>query len=245
MPHVHSGRCLPSHGYCTAYSQHTQPCQSLFVAPCSHVWHYKCIRPILNGPTWPNFLCPNCRAVADLEEDVEDPGDYEDWDEDVEQINGDSPVQMDREQGDGHVTPRGSIAPDNGNNSEDGGVVLSRLQQAITNISITESLDGVATHIVSQTPDRSLTPPTSSVTQPVSINASGANGHSGLSPLYSAAQDGQIPERAHEGPMTPRNDAGPFVLDGSAGRATSSRVRDGSPDSGSSGVPSIPPVRFD
>ncbi|KZF26618.1 SMAD/FHA domain-containing protein, partial [Xylona heveae TC161] len=46
------------------------PCQSLFVAPCSHVWHYKCIRPILSGSNWPQFLCPNCRAVADLEADV-------------------------------------------------------------------------------------------------------------------------------------------------------------------------------
>ncbi|KAK3045010.1 hypothetical protein LTS18_014790, partial [Coniosporium uncinatum] len=58
------------------------PCQSLFVAPCSHVWHYKCIRPILNGSTYPNFLCPNCRAVADLEADVDDQVD--EWDDDEE-----------------------------------------------------------------------------------------------------------------------------------------------------------------
>lgn len=44
------------------------------------MWHYKCIRPILNGHTWPNFLCPNCRAVADLEADVEE--DNVDWSED-------------------------------------------------------------------------------------------------------------------------------------------------------------------
>ncbi|MCJ1463523.1 hypothetical protein MMC07_002131 [Pseudocyphellaria aurata] len=58
------------------------PCQSLFVAPCSHVWHYKCIRPILNDhKTWPSFLCPNCRAVTDLEADVDDPDDGE-WEDD-------------------------------------------------------------------------------------------------------------------------------------------------------------------
>ena len=61
------------------------PCQSLFVAPCSHVWHYKCIRPILNGPTWPTFLCPNCRAVADLEAEVEEP--LDDWEEDPEELD--------------------------------------------------------------------------------------------------------------------------------------------------------------
>lgn len=53
------------------------PCQALFVAPCSHVWHYKCIRNLVHGPSWPNFLCPNCRFVADLEADVEAPEDYE------------------------------------------------------------------------------------------------------------------------------------------------------------------------
>ncbi|KAK9453416.1 hypothetical protein V1511DRAFT_462235 [Dipodascopsis uninucleata] len=48
------------------------PCQSLFVAPCSHVWHYKCIRPIIIK-NYPQFLCPNCRAVCDLEAEVEVP----------------------------------------------------------------------------------------------------------------------------------------------------------------------------
>ncbi|KAF2723704.1 SMAD/FHA domain-containing protein, partial [Polychaeton citri CBS 116435] len=49
------------------------PCQALFVAPCSHVWHYKCIRGLIHSPNYPNFLCPNCRFVADLEADVEQP----------------------------------------------------------------------------------------------------------------------------------------------------------------------------
>ncbi|KAG0309152.1 hypothetical protein BGZ98_004898 [Dissophora globulifera] len=44
--------------------------QSLFVAPCSHVYHYKCIRPLLMA-THPGFLCPLCRTFADLEDSVE------------------------------------------------------------------------------------------------------------------------------------------------------------------------------
>ncbi|KAF1846986.1 uncharacterized protein K460DRAFT_278504 [Cucurbitaria berberidis CBS 394.84] len=221
------------------------PCQSLFVAPCSHVWHYKCIRPILNGPTWPTFLCPNCRAVADLEEDAEDIGDFEDWAEEGEPVNGDATAKVDNEQGDRHVTPRASIAPINGNEL-DGGVDLSDLQHAISNISITESLNGIANQPLPETPDRHLTPVTSSVTQPVTINVSGSNEFSGLSPLYPTHHDGLLPDRAHDGPMTPRNDAGPFVLDGSAGRAAGNRLRDASPgsDSGSSGAPSLPPVQF-
>ncbi|RPA75657.1 hypothetical protein BJ508DRAFT_331859 [Ascobolus immersus RN42] len=47
------------------------PCQSLFVAPCSHVWHYRCIRPLVEKE-WPIFLCPNCRAVADLDREIEE-----------------------------------------------------------------------------------------------------------------------------------------------------------------------------
>ncbi|KAF9391975.1 hypothetical protein CPC16_003734 [Podila verticillata] len=44
--------------------------QSLFVAPCSHVYHYKCIRPMLVA-NHPGFLCPLCRTFADLEDTVE------------------------------------------------------------------------------------------------------------------------------------------------------------------------------
>ncbi|WWC71343.1 uncharacterized protein I206_105297 [Kwoniella pini CBS 10737] len=45
-------------------------CQSLFIAPCSHVFHYKCIRPLLDKH-YPGFSCPLCRTFANLEEDVE------------------------------------------------------------------------------------------------------------------------------------------------------------------------------
>ncbi|KAF8584640.1 SMAD/FHA domain-containing protein [Ramaria rubella] len=45
-------------------------CQALFIAPCSHVYHYKCIRPLLEMHH-PGFSCPLCRTFADLEADVE------------------------------------------------------------------------------------------------------------------------------------------------------------------------------
>ena len=44
--------------------------QALFIAPCSHTFHYKCIRPLLECHH-PAFSCPLCRTFADLEEDVE------------------------------------------------------------------------------------------------------------------------------------------------------------------------------
>lgn len=46
------------------------PSQALFVAPCSHAYHYKCIRPLIMQH-YPNFLCCVCRKYADLEASVE------------------------------------------------------------------------------------------------------------------------------------------------------------------------------
>jgi len=227
-----------------------QPCQSLFVAPCSHVWHYKCIRPILNGPTWPNFLCPNCRAVADLEEDVEEP-DTDDW-----EANGEPMSKVDTEQGTHPISPPTSASPlslngspphnhghgdhhdhdnddddDNNNNSSSSSSnndhdspVASNLTNLMANVSMADSLDEIANQPLPETPDRRPTPPpTSSVNQSVAIHLASTNQHPGLSPLHPTLQNSLIPDRAPDGPMTPRNDVGPFVLDGSAGRSADNR----------------------
>jgi hypothetical protein len=45
-------------------------CQALFIAPCSHSFHYKCIRGTLLEHH-PGFSCPLCRSFHDLEADVE------------------------------------------------------------------------------------------------------------------------------------------------------------------------------
>ncbi|CDH51994.1 smad fha domain-containing protein [Lichtheimia corymbifera JMRC:FSU:9682] len=44
------------------------PLQALFVAPCSHSYHFKCIRPLLES--YPGFQCPICRTYSDLEASV-------------------------------------------------------------------------------------------------------------------------------------------------------------------------------
>ncbi|UZJ52644.1 hypothetical protein CBS101457_001964 [Exobasidium rhododendri] len=46
-------------------------CQALFIAPCSHVFHFKCIRPLIEQHH-PGFSCPLCRTFADLNADVEE-----------------------------------------------------------------------------------------------------------------------------------------------------------------------------
>jgi E3 ubiquitin-protein ligase DMA1/2 len=56
--------------------------QALFIAPCSHAFHYKCIRPLLEAHH-PAFSCPLCRTFANLEEDVEVDAASIDFDDDV------------------------------------------------------------------------------------------------------------------------------------------------------------------
>jgi len=48
--------------------------------------------------------------------------------------------------------------------------------------------------------------------------------HPGDSSLFRATTPTAPHTLEHEGPMTPRNDAGPFVFDGSAGRASGRRI---------------------
>ncbi|KAF8532416.1 hypothetical protein JB92DRAFT_2688598 [Gautieria morchelliformis] len=73
-------------------------CQSLFIAPCSHVYHYKCIRPLLEMHH-PGFSCPLCRTFADLEADVEvehrdpDPGALDNVDMGLEDVHAESHAQ--------------------------------------------------------------------------------------------------------------------------------------------------------
>ena len=47
------------------------PFQALFIAPCCHSYHFKCIRPLLES--YPGFQCPLCRTYSDLEASVEEP----------------------------------------------------------------------------------------------------------------------------------------------------------------------------
>ena len=44
------------------------PFQALFIAPCSHCFHYKCIRHVLKESLM--FPCPVCRQVANLDASV-------------------------------------------------------------------------------------------------------------------------------------------------------------------------------
>lgn len=205
------------------------PCQALFVAPCSHVWHYKCVRNLIHGPSWPNFLCPNCRFVADLDAEVEQP------EEDM--------IEEEQEDGDGDdiEDPQGVLEDTHNHTERPKGTSEHRDTshrnatpgQRSTNISDEELavLMGAS----------SLHPPagessedtafqgSESSSRPVTITASSLHQRTPSSDLLAArsatptsntqfALAAGVMNMPDNGPSTPRNDAGPFVLDGTMGR---------------------------
>ncbi|RPA92729.1 hypothetical protein L873DRAFT_1831000 [Choiromyces venosus 120613-1] len=212
------------------------PCQSLFVAPCSHVWHYKCIRPLVEKE-YPTFLCPNCRAIADLEKDIEDDDLGEElWesmadvidqlvDEEAGRIT-DTLEAMQVDSGAGDVPPieiaQGGNAvesqePELSNSGASAPVLLPSapvsaptvhpvLETATSPIEIQHTPNGSWRRRGERVTDldlrRDVEPHTPEVDKTGSGSASNGNGSGG--------------EGGQEGPMTPMNDAGPFVFDGGA-----------------------------
>ncbi|TPX61978.1 hypothetical protein SpCBS45565_g07127 [Spizellomyces sp. 'palustris'] len=64
------------------------PFQALFVAPCSHCYHYKCVHGLLAQSAM--FQCPMCRQVANLAASVSMDSLFDDEDESTSSVAGDS-----------------------------------------------------------------------------------------------------------------------------------------------------------
>jgi hypothetical protein len=198
---------------------------------------------------WPQFICPNCRAVADLEADVDDPFPDAEWEEvdadDVaeEQATSTQPaniastLQVPSIARPNSASRAGSIhghGDSHENTGEDTTGSESELQQAMNHLSIAPR-DTPATG-----------PPEShSSIGPVNIRPGRAtarqeNSSDGRPTTFDVessmrndrtpSPSGRLPVgvgdilSGHDGPMTPRNDVGPFVFDGSAGRAAGARI---------------------
>ncbi|MCJ1281464.1 hypothetical protein MMC26_000783 [Xylographa opegraphella] len=235
------------------------PCQSLFVAPCSHVWHYKCIRPMLNDhKTWPQFMCPNCRAMADLEADVDDPLDewHDDEDEDAD-INVDS--QQKPSNAASNPNPDGTEIPalsnvislSNGRlNHESAYADLASRSRQLCVTNATDEHPVVISLTNQPTPStgpslisRRLAsrPSFGAVNEVPALEDPNMNIDLAANPSAIARSPPTTPRAAgglrtptpttgdgpdHVGPLTPRNDAGPFVFDGSAGRSAGRGAQD-------------------
>ncbi|KAF9877507.1 fha domain containing protein [Colletotrichum karsti] len=188
------------------------PCQCLFVAPCSHTWHFKCIRSLLNSPQYPIFVCPNCRMAADLEADIEDP--TEDW----EQMDDDEEAEEKQETKDKAVVASEPLPAPVPAPAESSRPQLPEIGTEPDAMDFTVALDRARTMVMPPPPE---TVAPNSTTEPVPIPAVGA----AQAAVLRSGRDTRTPSpignhltNGTEGPITPRNDAGPWVFDGSAGR---------------------------
>lgn len=221
-----------------------QPCQALFVAPCAHVWHYKCIRPMLEGRNsqYPSFQCPNCRAYSDLEADVD--VDMEEWekeeaanqDKDVVVDQTGEPDNKDHTDSADHETPQASPRRSEESHGANGpGAPAGEDPPDVdgpAHIAVPQPTLS-AGGLMSRRQDRpTMSPATASghLSPPVNIIAMPKR------PTEAEMQDLLTQQRTQvespngelvisgEGPLTPRNNAGPFVFDGSGSRTGSRRA---------------------
>ncbi|OAL37097.1 hypothetical protein AYO20_03574 [Fonsecaea nubica] len=232
-------------GECSICLGSVLPCQALFVAPCAHVWHYKCIRPLLEGKNsvYPQFQCPNCRAYSDLTADVDlAQSDIDEWLE-----NTDDPENQTAEAS-ADATIEGNHAPDAHINGQvTGGPDPGNAAVPTTTL----NGDDPQINIIPENPPVTISQsePTNDNPSPATPNTSGLlarrqatnprsselsmSGNIDMpdqpvedemqAELEQQRTSTQTPDPDQvvvvEGPLTPRNNAGPFVFDGSAGRS--------------------------
>lgn len=206
---------------CSICLNSVAPCQALFVAPCSHVWHFKCIRALVM-PTWPSFQCPNCRAFADLDADVEQPDIAPDvFDDDNDSDYQDALVRSRADQSQSTALP--SDSSDNkiaGQPDVDHGRV-DQLATALHDTHLASSATSTEDdHTQDLQSDDALATPRS---EPQAIAAAQRstsvdqdNSFSAVSPTPTSIIPFALPEmtspQTTENPATPRNDQGPFLL---------------------------------
>ncbi|KAL7626923.1 hypothetical protein AAE478_003697 [Parahypoxylon ruwenzoriense] len=190
------------------------PCQSLFVAPCSHTWHFKCIREMLTGPSWPIFICPNCRATADLDAEVDEPSDeWQQLDSGIDDVQEEKPAGPPSQATGEVVSIETSQAQASGNDN---------IHQSSEQVDI-----GDVTMNIDSSPPAQQTTLRHTVTEPVPIpNATPrAAGGDRSAANRTPSPNSHLLTPSHEGPITPRNDAGPWVFDGNPARASQESVR--------------------
>jgi hypothetical protein len=196
---------------------------------------------------WPQFICPNCRAVADLEADVEDTFPDAEW----EEVDADDAAeeQETSAQATGIASTvqvpsiersdstSGAISDHNHadsieNTGEDTTGSESELNRAMNHLNILPGDDSATGHLESHS---SIGPvnirsgrSTSRQEDSSDSRAANLDVESSMRSDRTPSPNGRFPlgmgEIGPDGPMTPRNDAGPFVFDGSAGRAAGARI---------------------
>lgn len=174
-------------------------------------------------------MCPNCRAVADLEAEVDEPYDDGEWEE-VDYEGSDNPA----------TRPVSGVEDTRQTESmdEDSDELQVDLQNAVNSAAILaanessqedDAMLGLDTShsSVSPMPIRSRKPSSSRLVP--TANTDGTSSSEDLNEVRTPSPGSYLPipePLGVDGPMTPRNDVGPFIFDGSAGmRSAQHRVQ--------------------
>jgi hypothetical protein len=156
------------------------------------------VRALLTSPQYPIFICPNCRAGADLEADVEEP--TEEW-QNMEDFE--VPEQPDVPSTVVHApVPEAEIESPLPSPSD---------EPAEATVQETDAMDVTVNFSSAASPAGSPTAP-HATSDPLPIRGAGRASHLRDSGTPSPPGSGA------EGVITPRNNAGPWVFDGRAGR---------------------------
>lgn len=159
------------------------------------------MRSLLNSPQYPIFICPNCRAGADLEADVDELAEvWRQLKSEEAEAQAEAARQPETEE---ETTTAQPIAPTG----------TSTPERSLTNDS--DVMDATVS-ITPETLQRAQSSHAVSEPLPICNAASGAGRSSQLRDSRSPSPPGMT--NGAEGPITPRNNAGPWVFDGSAGR---------------------------
>ncbi|ELQ35377.1 RING finger protein [Pyricularia oryzae Y34] len=182
------------------------------------------IASLLMSAQYPIFICPNCRAAADLEAEVEDPEEWEQLDSEEEEATD------------------AANAPASTQPKNDSLAAASQAGDPLQGQSQLSNAQGTQAEVVSQpngtasqtTPGRSATPshatsmpmpiprassdvtrrPVPSSTMEMDVDTPSTPRDLRQTRTPSPASNGPAPLGVAEGPITPRNDAGPWVFDG-------------------------------
>ncbi|KAI1841764.1 hypothetical protein JX266_012031 [Neoarthrinium moseri] len=165
------------------------------------------------GPSYPIFTCPNCRAAADLDADIEEPD--EDWQLD----SGAEDDNMEESKG---VEPQPVHAGDSSQNLPDGAA-----DSAVSQTSSREGDAGDATIMLDRVTTAQEPAPEPTPASPMPIPRASTPGSGQARGVRTPSPNGVPVVNVHEGPLTPRNDAGPWVFDGDAGRSSQDVSRPG------------------
>lgn len=166
---------------------------------------------MLTGPSWPIFICPNCRATADLDAEVDEPSDeWQQLDSGIEDAQEDKPAHPVSQASE--IVESLATSPVESNceehqpsNDVDVGDVTMQVDSSAVQ---TVLLRHAATEPV---PIPNATPRISNGDRSTTNRTPSPNNH----PLTNG----------HEGPITPRNDAGPWVFDGNPARVSQESTR--------------------